>query len=223
MRETSSYPNRALVLVAHADDESLGAGGLIRKLKKANWEIPVVIVSDGIIRVRGKIQDNRNDARRACGILGVEDPIFLGYEDQKFDQYPIAEIANSVASLDCQPDLIITHAQTDLNRDHRLVLEIAKIMGRPLNKPISILGCEIPNASFWNGKPFPANYYVDITEELKTKIQAFSQYKNELNSYPHPWSEKGLTLLAEYHGMQSGYQYAEAYRLIRGYATTLLR
>ena len=27
----------ALVLVSHADDESLGAGGLIQKLVKTNW------------------------------------------------------------------------------------------------------------------------------------------------------------------------------------------
>ncbi|VFN00959.1 MAG: N-acetylglucosaminyl deacetylase, LmbE family [Candidatus Kentron sp. G] len=183
MRGTDSYKNKVLVLVAHADDESLGAGGFIRKLVKADWEVAVVIVSDGVIRVRDEVQDNRNDACRACGILGVGEPMFLGYQDQKFDRYPIAEIANSAASLDHEPDLIITHAETDLNRDHRLVLEVAKIMGRPVKKPISILGCEIPNASFWNAKPFPANYYVDITEELETKIEAFSQYGNELKPF----------------------------------------
>lgn len=212
---------KALVLVAHADDESLGAGGLIPKLVKADWEVSVVFLSDGILKVRGEIQDNRNDARRACEVLGVGEPTFLGYEDQKFDQYPIADMADSVASLNFGPDLIITHVETDLNLDHRLVLNISKIIGRPKKKPISILGCEIPNTSFWNAIQFPANYYVDISEELSIKIEAFSQYKNELMPYPHPWSTKALRILAEYHGMQSGYKYAEAYQLIRGYATLL--
>ena len=62
---------------------------------------------------------------------------------------------------------------------------------------------------------------MDITNEVDTKIEAFSSYKNEIQEYPHPWSKRGLKLLAEFHGMQSGCQYAEAYQLIRGYASLL--
>ena len=75
----------ALVLVSHADDESLGAGGLIQKLVKTNWNVSIVILSDGILTVRGKVQNNNDDARKACKILGVKEPKFLGYKDQKFD------------------------------------------------------------------------------------------------------------------------------------------
>ena len=130
-------------------------------------------------------------------------------------------MANSVASLSLDPDLIVTHAETDLNLDHRITADISKIIGRPKKKPISILACEIPNTSFWNARQFPANYFVDITDEIDTKIRAFSQYRNELQEFPHPWSKKGLKLLAEYHGMQSGIQLAEAYQLIRGYPSLL--
>ena len=129
---------KALVLVAHADDESLGVGGLIQKLVKAKWNVSVVFVSDGILTVRGKIQNNKDDAERACKILGVKKPKFLGYQDQKFDTYPIADMANSIMKLNLDPDLIITHVETDLNLDHRIVLELAKIIGRPKSKPISI-------------------------------------------------------------------------------------
>ena len=212
---------KALVLMAHADDETLGAGGLIYKLTKNNWKVSIVFISDGIVATRKKKQDNRKDAKKACNILGVRNPIFLGYKDQKFDAYPIAEMSNSVESLKLNPDLIITHTDTDLNSDHRLVLEIAKIIGRPRKKPISILGCEIPNTSFWNGKPFPANYFVDITKEIEIKIKAFAQYANEINSFPDPWSKKALRTLAEYHGIQSGYKYAEAYQIIRGFENHL--
>ena len=135
----------ALVLVAHADDESLGAGGLIQKLVKTNWNVSIAILSDGILTVRGKVQNNIDDARKACKILGVKEPKFLGYKDQKFDTYAIAEMANSVITLNLDPDLIITHVETDLNLDHRIVLDIAKIIGRPKKKPITILGCEVPN------------------------------------------------------------------------------
>jgi len=207
----------ALVLVAHADDETLGAGGTIRKLVTRRWDVAVVILSDGIVRARGAEQDNRPDAIAACKRLGIAEPRFLGFPDQKFDAVPIADLTGRVAELNLQPDLIITHVDTDLNMDHRLTCDVAKIVGRPKSKPITILGCEIPNTTFWNGCPFPANYYVDIAQEIETKIEAFSHYRNECQAYPHPWSKEGLSLLAKYHGMQSGLPMAEAFHVIRGY------
>jgi N-acetylglucosamine malate deacetylase 1 len=209
---------RALVLVAHADDETLGCGGTIAKLVKGGgWDVDVVILGDGIVRTRVGEQNNRGDAAAACSVLGVAPPRFLDFPDQKFDTVPMAELANAVLALGLQPDLILTHADTDLNRDHRLTLEVAKIVGRPRAKPVSLLGCEIPNTTFWNGGQFPGTYFVDITAELDTKIEAFARYANELQPYPHPWSRDGLRLLAQYHGMQCGFPYAEAFTVIRGY------
>jgi LmbE family N-acetylglucosaminyl deacetylase len=207
----------ALVLVAHADDETLGAGGTIQKLIRGGWKVNVVLLSDGLLETRAKGIDNRPSAIAACRHLGVGEPQFCGFADQKFDEVPIADLANSVFSLGHQPDLIITNAETDLNLDHRITCQVAKIVGRPKKKPVSILACEIPNTSFWNGQPFPANFYVDITQEIDRKIAAFAKYENEIQPFPHPWSEKGLRLLAEYHGMQSGFRYAEAFSIIRAY------
>ena len=207
----------AMVLVAHADDEVLGAGGLIQKLLKDRWSVAIVILSDGQLTVRSTLQDNRHDAFRCSKLLGMtSDPVILNYPDQKFDGILIAEMAGAVLKLDIEPDLIVTHVDTDLNLDHRIVCDIAKIVGRPKRKPIAILGCEIPSTTMWNGKQFAANFYVDVTNEIETKIEAFSQYANELQDYPHPWSREGLRLLAQYHGMQSGFQYAEAFNVIRG-------
>ncbi len=207
----------ALILMAHADDETLGCGGLIQKLIKKGWCIQVVVLSNGVLDVRNKVEDNRPGLKAACEILGVSELRQMDFKDQRFDQVAMADLANSVVRLGLAPDLIITHVETDLNKDHRLTCEVAKIVGRPKYKPTSILGCEIPSTSFWNGNPFPANYYVDITDEIETKIEAFKVYENELQQFPHPWSEKGLKLLAEYHGMQCGFRYAEAFSIIRAY------
>jgi LmbE family N-acetylglucosaminyl deacetylase len=209
---------KAMILVAHADDETLGAGGLIQKLLATAWDVDVVIMSDGMLTVRDVVEDNRTDALTACKRLGLrKDPTFLGFADQKFDTYPMADLANAVLELRLEPDLIVTHVDTDLNLDHRLVCDVAKIVGRPKRKPIAILGSEIPNTSFWNGDVFPANYYVDISLEIDVKVEAFAAYGNELQQYPHPWSREGLKLLSQYHGMQCGCPYAEAFSIIRGH------
>jgi len=212
----------ALILIAHADDETLGAGGTILKLIEKGWTVNIVAISDGKLTVRGKKQDNSKDFKKACKLLGVEIYSLLKFKDQKFDTEAVSDLANAVANLKLHPDLIITHHQEDLNKDHRITCEVAKIIGRPKTKPISILGCEIPGTSFWNGKVFQANYFVDITEYIDLKIDAFAKYHNEIQEYPHPWSKKGLKLLAQYHGMQSGFKYAEAFNVIRGYEDRLL-
>jgi LmbE family N-acetylglucosaminyl deacetylase len=212
----------ALVLIAHADDETLGAGGTILKLIEKGWIVNIVAISDGKITVRGKKQDNSKNFEEACKFLGVEKYSLLKFKDQKYDTLPISDLVNAVEKLKLQPDLIITHNQEDLNKDHRITCEVAKIIGRPKTKPISILGCEIPGSSFWNGKVFQANYFVDITKHIDLKIDAFAKYHNEIQEYPHPWSKKGLKLLAQYHGMQSGFKYAEAFNVIRGYEERLL-
>ncbi len=207
---------KALILVAHADDETLGAGGVIQKLVKRDWAVSVVIMSDGVLTSRGETQDNREDARRACAVLGVEAPTFLGFKDQYFDTFPMADLANAAGALGIDPDLIITHADTDLNLDHRMVSDVAKIIGRPKRKPVAILACEIPSTTNWNGETFPANYYVGIDDEIERKIEAFAEYSGELQPDPQPWSREGLRTLARYHGMQSGHAYAEAFVVVRG-------
>lgn len=205
---------KVLALMAHADDESLGAGGYLPLLIARGCAVTVVYVADGIVTARG-LQDNRADAERACKILGVSDLHFLGYKDQRFDTYAVADIAGSVMELKLEPDLIISHCDQDLNLDHRIVAEVARIVGRPKVKPVDILGCEVPNTSAWNSRPFPADYYVDITETIDTKIEAFSCYRNELQEFPHPWSKKGLRVLAEFRGMEAGCSYAEAFQVVR--------
>ena len=205
----------AMALVAHADDETLGAGGTIAKLQHDGWHLSVVIVSDAHRYTDQR--ENRSDAQRACDILGVHDLHFLGIPDQKFDSVPMAEIVDAALRLKLEPDLIITHADSDLNLDHRWTAEVARVVGRPRSRPISILACEIPNSSFWNGASFAADYFVDIGEQLDTKIEAFSQYGNEMRSFPDAWSPEGLRLLAQFRGMQCGLLFAEAFHLIRGY------
>ena len=96
-----------------------------------------------------------------------------------------------------------------------MIADVGKIIGRPKGKPISILGCTIPNTSAWNAQPFHAHYYVDIQETLELKIKAFSQYENELQEFPHPWSERGLMVLSQFRGMEAGTHHAEAFQVVR--------
>ena len=125
-----------LFLVAHADDEALGPGGLIKKLTKNKLNVKLMVLSDGKITVRNKPIDNSKHLEKSAKILGIKNLNLLGYKDQIFEKYPVSEIANSILSHNFNPDIIITHSKSELNKDHRITLEVAKIIARPQKKNV---------------------------------------------------------------------------------------
>ena len=78
---------------------------------------------------------------------------------------------------------------------------------------------ETLSSTEWQGAtnvPFMPNHYVDIGSVIDRKILALQAYKSEICEYPHPRSEEGIRILAQYRGLESGFRYAEAFQLIRG-------
>src|ERR1019366_7522187 len=82
---------RVLVLVAHADDESVGYGGLLQKMREA----VVVIATDGAPRDEyfwGRYGSRekyaavrREEARRAMQLAGIRQLVLLAEEDGRFE------------------------------------------------------------------------------------------------------------------------------------------
>lgn len=207
-----------LLLMAHADDESLGAGGTIQRLLATGHEVQLLIMSNGLVKRNGLVHDNRAALARACTLLGLSSYAFLELEDQRFEQYPLSELADKVNHvLVDQPELIITHAPSDLNQDHRIAYEVACIIGRPRDQAVGLIACEIPCVTTWHGYVFQPHLYVDITVELDVKVMAFGCYENETKRFPDPYSAEGLRTLAHMRGMESGYAAAEAFQIIRWY------
>ncbi|MEO0468835.1 MAG: PIG-L deacetylase family protein [Bacteroidota bacterium] len=206
---------QVLLLLAHADDETLGAGGTVQKLIAKGHSVQLIIVSDGVVALRDGAPNNRSALMAACKLLGIGDVQCLDFADQRFETYPIAEIANRVSQSIQQPDLIITHSAKDLNQDHRIVSEVARIIGRPRHRQIGLLACEIPCVAQWNQQPFAPQLYIDITEQLEKKIRAFECYQNEVRRFPDPYSAEGLRTIARFRGIESGYEAAEAFEVVR--------
>ncbi len=204
-----------MILMAHADDEALGCGGYIPILVNRGCNVSLIIASNCLVTARGKMQNNKDAVSKSCKILGIQNVFYLDLEDQHFEKYLVSDIVNRIEAFEINPNLIISHVSSDLNLDHRIIHDCAKIVGRSINRQIKILGCEVPNTSAWNARPFNANFYVDITATIQKKVDAFSCYKNELREFPHPWSSKGLLITAQQRGMEAGLEYAEAYEVIR--------
>jgi len=113
------------VIVAHPDDEVIGAGALLAELKNAI----VIHVTDGAPR---DLRDARSagfsrrdqyaEARRAeldraleCTSIGPKQRRWLGYIDQEASMH-MAEMARLVAALDV--DVVLTHPYEGGHPDH---------------------------------------------------------------------------------------------------------
>lgn len=203
-----------ILLVAHCDDETIGAGGLIPKLIHAGHSLTLIVGSDKDL-IRGKGINNSSALRKAAKFYGIRSIHSLGLEDQMFDALPIAKIGQKILEVIGDPDMIISHSMHDLNRDHRIMAEVAKIVGRPTRKPISLLAMEISGTPAWNNSHFTPNFYVDISDTITTKAKGLEFYANEIRDFPHPTSLRAMEVMAQFRGMESGTDYAEAYQIIR--------
>jgi LmbE family N-acetylglucosaminyl deacetylase len=72
-----------------------------------------------------------------------------------------------------------------------------------------------PAATNW----FVPNWFVDITDTLARKLDAFACFETEQRPYPHPRSTRALEAHAEFFGATVGCEYAEPFVLVRSIET----
>jgi len=215
---------KILIIAAHPDDEVLGCGGTICKLKDTN-DINVLFMTDGV-SARGKNKKEIIKRKKACinlfKYLNLPRPIFFNFPDNEMDKISLLKITKKIEGKIkiYKPDTIFTHYSYCLNIDHRLTYEAVITACRPINKLSvkKILSFEIPSSTDWalfKGKNFQPNYYIDISRYLKKKIDLIKFYKEELRNYPHSRSIKSIISLANVRGVSCGVKHAEGFYLNR--------
>ena len=124
-----------VVLAAHPDDETLGAGALIATAAAAGRPVTVVVVTDGAASHpdsstvdRAALRDLRlEEARAAAAELGpAVEVVALGVPDGALREHR-DEVHARVADLlrDRRPGLLLAPWRGDGHRDHRVLGEIA--------------------------------------------------------------------------------------------------
>ncbi|TFF96201.1 PIG-L family deacetylase [Candidatus Thorarchaeota archaeon] len=103
-----------LVVAAHPDDETLGAGGTIRKHVEADVSVDVYCMTGNNTR--------NKELKAACGILGVRNLYLSERDDFAIDTDLTKEVVGAI--LKSRPDIVITHHPGDYNRNHRICAEI---------------------------------------------------------------------------------------------------
>lgn len=220
---------KVLVVAAHPDDETLGAGGTMAKHIASGDSVSVMILGEGVAsrKERGENYAKekealRSDSRRALAGLGVKDIAFMDFPDNSFDTVSLLEIIKAIENVmaEKKPDIVYTHHWGDLNIDHRRTFDAVLTACRPVGSTVKKIMCfEVLSSTEWNAQTpknaFLPNYFVDIGSFLAKKISALKEYKTEMRKYPHPRSTEGAEILAKFRGMTIGKEAAEAFEIAR--------
>ncbi|MGM0826322.1 MAG: PIG-L deacetylase family protein [Pseudomonadota bacterium] len=215
-----------LVVAAHTDDEALGCGGTIARHAAQGDTVHAVFLADGVTsrpNASDKELKERNEAAStAHQILGITDVYMLGFPDQRTDSVPFLDIVQALEEViqKVQPQVIYTHHCGDLNIDHRITHQAVMTACRPVpNAPVKeIYAFEVLSSTEWNTpgfSPFTPQFFVDITDYLKTKIESLDAYSLEMREPPHSRSIEGVKSLAHYRGYSIGVNAAEGFQVVR--------
>jgi LmbE family N-acetylglucosaminyl deacetylase len=224
---------KVLIIAAHPDDEILGCGGTIAKLIKNNCKVDVLFLSEGV-SARAKLGETRKwddeilareaMAMAAAKYLGFSVIGFMRNPNLRMDLLSILDITKSVQNIliENKPDIIFTHHYGDLNTDHQICFNAVITACRPSGIDFieSIFSFEVPSSTEWSSSvnlpSFRPNYFVNIDSEIESKLGALNYYDFEMRKFPHPRSKENIKALSQIRGSEIGFEFAEAFMLIRG-------
>jgi LmbE family N-acetylglucosaminyl deacetylase len=201
MADINALLGTTIIFVAHPDDEVIGFGALMQRMRKA----VVVFTTDGAPRDEyfwkpygsreAYAEIRRQEARAALAIVGVE-PVFLadrvsgGIADQElFRRLPRAMEAARKLVVQLQPDALLTLSYEGGHPDHDSACFIAAVLGRSMNIPV----WEAPlYHRHPDGTGAMQKFHQLSGEELELKVEG-EEMRRKLDMF-HTYKSQKLTL-----------------------------
>lgn len=218
-----------LFVVAHPDDEVLGAGATIKKLTRQGHKVDVCILSAEAQARAFRPDDNElnADMHAALRSLGVAKCYEGTFPNIQLNTVPHLHLVQFIekAIAESEAEVIVTHHPADTNNDHlhtSLACQAAiRLFQRKTDvKPLKEFWyMEVLSSTEWSVNSamnkFTPNVFIEIGKEgVVEKLTALKEYRGVMRPYPHPRSEEALEGLAAYRGAQAGCCYAEAFECV---------
>jgi LmbE family N-acetylglucosaminyl deacetylase len=225
---------RVLILSPHPDDEVIGCGGLISKVKDEGGQVFVQFVTLGDTRDVSATGLSTTDRRlaeieRVAGVLKYDDwDIALSGSQYhlrldamaQIDLIGVIEAGCRLSVRAVEPTIVLLPSPLSYNQDHRAVAEATLTALRPAGREHTaptVVAIFEEIADQWTPRSTtPPNLFVDLdATHLDDKITAMRSYASQVRSHPHTRSLEALRTMAVVRGAHSGVGYAEAYHCVR--------
>jgi LmbE family N-acetylglucosaminyl deacetylase len=223
-----SLKNEKLLVVApHSDDEVLGCGGLISKIKKEGGKVFVLIFNLGFEKNDTKeSQDKRKqEIKEAMNALKVDDYHLVhekADDNRDLDVEPLhslIEVIESTSNVSLEkisPTIVAIPTIFSHHQDHVHVHNACIAALRPISTPVSsvVLSYEAPEHSRWSSSGvFEPNFFVEIDDVIENKIMAFSKYSSQIRLGGR--DADSIRNQAKYRGQEVGKNLCEAFYVHR--------
>jgi len=226
---------KLLVIAPHPDDEVLGCGSLIKKIKDAGGKVYVLFLTVGDTKDFTKeglstAKERKKEIKKAAEFLKI-DNYQLAFEGNNYHlkldllgQKQLMDLIEreSIVSIEkVKPTIVAFPSPYSYNQDHRVTAVATHAALRPVpnnDKHFvpTVLSYEEPADSWELQKRPEPNFFLQLSKkELETKLTALKIHKSQLRTFPSPRSTEALKALAMVRGSQSGCQFAEAFFLYR--------
>jgi LmbE family N-acetylglucosaminyl deacetylase len=194
-----------LAFGAHPDDLEIGAGGLLARLSADGADVTMAVVA-----VPNNFDVRKQEARAGADVVGADLMVLFDDKPVRVEDIPMYELVRRFDQLvgDLHPDLVITHSANDLHWDHGLVHKatISALRRTPCDLLAYLSSPEMNAHARCVGECF-----ADVSTSIDTKLNAIKCHQSQLSKFDLESSRD----LARAMGRISGYEYAEAYQVLR--------
>ena len=217
-----------LVIAPHADDETLGCGGLLLAARAKGISTVIVFVTSPdanenmFTQEYSAVRDRHSKSLRKKLNIPREQFISLGYPPTELESISKSTLIKDIQAIihDTEASQIFLPHPSDPHSDHKVCFEASISACKWFRSPSVnfIATYETLSETDQNLNPsttkFHPNYYVDIDEFLEDKLKMAAIYDTEMGEFPFPRSELAIKSLARYRGACSGLMAAEAFQVI---------
>ena len=219
---------KVLAIGCHPDDLEIACGGTLRKYVEQGAEVHMCHVANGnqghVVIEPDPLREIRTlEAERAGAILGAKQVINLDVNDVEVnsrDWKVMDAMADIVRSI--RPDVIITHNDDDYMLDHKETSVIATngsfcsgLSHRPRQYDAFSSFIPVFFMDTLAGVNFQPTHYVDITNQIDTKIKALECHESQLKwmlEHDNIDFADMVRTCSKCRGYQCGVAYAEGFR-----------
>jgi LmbE family N-acetylglucosaminyl deacetylase len=216
---------KVLVIAPHSDDDILGCGGLMKKVKNLGGEVHVIVTTIGDVAFYHKPDVVKAEVREeefyaALDFLGVDKgEILFRHSEQRLHLLPIVDIITAYdQKIRTYKPTAVFIPYPSFHQDHKTVFDASFAALRPTPNTSYVRLVAMYEYPFvvWDVKDTDGNrFHLDISDVIDDKINAMKCHKSQIREAEHLISPQTIRVWAERRGIEVGVPYAEAFKALR--------